>query len=112
MKDKADKIKPKIKPVSFILTNETDLTILEFIVNNNIAFSSYVKDLIIKDMRKLKDKNEIAEAINNLANIISNSSFNIVNTGNNKDEKGSSNSTTPIDEEKKNIIGNLLNMSK
>ncbi|OSA91036.1 UNVERIFIED_ORG: hypothetical protein B2H93_14865 [Clostridium botulinum] len=109
MMKKDTKIKPKIKPVSFVLTNKTDLKILEFINNNNIAFSSYVKDLIIKDMRKLQENNEIAEAINNLTsaitNVISNNNLSITQNNNIEDKK------INVDEEKKSIIGNILNMS-
>jgi hypothetical protein len=104
------KPKPIIKPVSFSENNEVDLKIMKHIKDNNLAFSSYVKDLIISDMRKLEQKNEIAEAINNLACIISNSSFNIVQ--NNTETIQENEDTTSIDQEKKDIIGNILNMSK
>lgn len=105
--------KPILKPVSFTQNNETDLKILKFLEDNNLAFSSYVKDLIIVDMRKSKDKNEIAEAINGLTSaitsLINGNTFNIVsNNGNKTNEEDK----IIIDQEKKSIIGNILNMSK
>jgi len=109
VKKEVVKIKPIIKPVSFTQNSEYDLEIIKFIEENNLAFSSYVKDLITSDMRKVKDKNEIADAINNLANIICTSGINIINTDNNVNKN---NNTEYVDEEKKNIIGNILNMSK
>lgn len=110
-KKSKSKSKSIIKPVSFSENNEIDTKILSYLKNNNLAFSSYVKDLIINDMRKLSQKNEIAEAINNLTKAISNGNFSIVN--NNKDEEQfKPNSSETVDQEKKNIIGSLLNMSK
>ncbi|NFN09384.1 hypothetical protein [Clostridium botulinum] len=115
MMKKDTKIKPKIKPVSFVLTNETDLKILDFINNNNIAFSSYVKDLIVKDMRKLQENNEIADAINNLTsaitNVISNNNISITQNNNIEDKTNIIDEKINVDEEKKSIIGNILNMS-
>lgn len=108
---KKDTKKSIIKPVSFTQNNETDLIILKYIETNNLAFSSYVKDLITSDMRKSKEKNEIADAINNLAHIISNSNFNIINN----EDKGKiiiDDTNKTLDEEKKSIIGNILNMPK
>lgn len=113
-KDTPPKIKPSIKPVSFTQNNETDVLILKYIEDNNLAFSSYVKDLITTDMRKSKDKNEIADAINNLTNIItnaiSNNSLNIIN--NTEDRINDVDKNNTADQEKKTIIGNILNMSK
>lgn len=104
------KPKPILKPVSFTENNETDVKIMKYIDENNLAFSSYVKDLILTDMRKIKDKNEIAEAINNLANIISKSGFTVINKE--EDINNDTNDNSVVDEEKKSIIGNLMNMSK
>lgn len=110
---KKDTKKPIIKPVSFTQNNETDVIILKYIEENNLAFSSYVKDLITTDMKKAESKNEIANAINNLSNaitdIIYNSKINIVNNTKTEDIEAKNNM---VDEEKKNIIGNILNMSK
>lgn len=106
--------KPIIKPVSFTENNENDVEIIKFIDDNKLSFSAYVKDLIISDMKKVKDRNEIADAINNLAKVISNSGFSINNTGNdiNKNKINEDDKNRTVDKEKQNIIGNILGMPK
>ena len=42
----------KSKPIPFNLTNKRDIKLLEYAENQDIAFASYIKNLIEKDMAK------------------------------------------------------------
>lgn len=97
----------EIKPVSFNKKNDTDVQILKYLEDNQIKFTSYVKQLIYNDMNcKNDNKNsnldDLLDAINKLTDIIADNGIEIKKTlENNIDDK---------DKESKSIISNILNM--
>lgn len=98
----------EIKPVSFNYKNDTDSEILRYLEENKIRFSTYVKELILKDINKDINTNNglecVVDAINNLSEVIQNNSVRVV-----KNEEKSSNKNLSEDESK-HIINNILNM--
>lgn len=98
----------EIKPVSFNHKNDTDIEILRYLEENKIKFSTYVKELILKDINKDINRNNdlecVVNAINNLSEVIQNNSVKLV-----KNEDKSSNENLSEDESK-HIINNILKM--
>lgn len=106
----ADNNKPKLKPVSFLTDDDTDMKILNYVERNKLSFSNYVKALILDDMEKEQKDTDIVKAINNLTNIISNAFDNNVIVK--KENQPLQNTNTRADSEQKNIISNIMNMPK
>lgn len=72
----------EIKPVSFNKKNDTDVQILKYLEDNQIKFTSYVKQLIYSDMNcKNDNKNsnldDLLDAINKLTDIIADNGIEI-----------------------------------
>lgn len=101
----------ELKPVSFNPENDTDVEILNYLEEKKIRFSSYVKQLILKDMNNENNNlDNVVDAINNLGDIIKNSTITVDNSIKKDavlDEKISKNTD---EDESKNIINNILNM--
>lgn len=99
----------EIKQVSLNYKNNEDLKILSFLEDNQIKFSTYVKELILNDINKEKPENnldDVVAAINNLSTIIQNNSAYLVEN----QEKILSENQSEVVDSKKSIINNLLNM--
>lgn len=98
----------EIKPVSFNYKNDTDVEIIKYLEENKIRFSTYVKELILKDISKDINRNNdlecVVNAINNLSEVIQNSSVKFV-----KNEELTLNENSSEDESK-HIINNILKM--
>ena len=100
----------EIKPVSFNKKNVTDLKILKYLEENQIKFTSYVKQLIYNDINEKSttesnesNLNDVLAAINKLGDIIgSNNGLEL--------KKPLENNVSNEDQESKNIIKNILNM--
>lgn len=49
------KQKPKLKPVSFSVTDEKDIELLEWLDTKRVSFAGLVKDLLTKEMNREKE---------------------------------------------------------
>lgn len=90
-----------IKPVSFSKKVDADLKILQYLEENNIKFSTYVKQLILNDIstNKISNSQDIINALLNVAEVLKSNKLQ-------DDNELNSN----VDDESKKIINNLLNM--
>ncbi len=106
----------ELKPISFNSDTKSDKEILDYIDELGVAFGSYVKLLIRKDMRsgvslnELNGHSEIAEQLKELVSVLKNNNINI--NADNVKNMGNTDEIIESEEERKQRIAmeNFMNM--